>query len=211
MGNQRTSGLTKRGGVWHIDKEFRGVRIRESTGTGNLAQAEELLAKRIDEIRTTTLFGVRPDRTFRMAATKYLEENQHKKSIADDATSLKQLDPFIGHLVLRQVHMQSLQPFIAKRRQDNVKTRTINAPLQVVRRIVNLAEAEWRDEQGLTWLERAPKIKLLPLKDQRSPYPLSREEQSLFFQELPDHLARMALFKVNTGARARHLGIQRSG
>lgn len=54
---------------------------------------------------------------------------------------------------------------------------------------------------GLTWLERAPKIKLLPMKDQRAPYPLSREEQSLFFQELPDHLARMALFKVNTGCR----------
>src|SRR5579871_1990749 len=23
MGNQRTSGLTKRGGVWHVDKQFR--------------------------------------------------------------------------------------------------------------------------------------------------------------------------------------------
>ena len=31
------------------------------------------------------------------------------------------------------------------------------------------------------------------------PYPLSREEQSRLFQELPPHLARMALFKVNTG------------
>lgn len=39
------------------------------------------------------------------------------------------------------------------------------------------------------------------MKDQRAAYPLSREEQALFFQELPDHLARMALFKVNTGCR----------
>lgn len=148
MGTQRTSGLTKRGGIWHIDKEYRGVRICESAGTSNLAQAEELLAKRIDEIRTTTLFETRPDRTFRVAATKYLEENQHKRSISDDASCLKQLDPFIGHLVLRQVHMGTLQSFIAKRSQDKVKTRTINAPLQVVRRIVNLAEAEWRDEQA---------------------------------------------------------------
>jgi integrase len=82
-----------------------------------------------------------------------------------------------------------------------VKTRTINAPLEVVRRIVDLAETEWRDEHGLTWLERAPKIKLLPMKDQRPPYPLSREEQAVFLQELPDHLTRMALFKVNTGCR----------
>jgi hypothetical protein len=35
----------------------------------------------------------------------------------------------------------------------------------------------------------------------RTPYPLSWEEQRLFFRCLLDHLARMALFKVNTGCR----------
>lgn len=201
MGNQTTSGLTKRGGVWHIDKKFRGVRIRESTGTSDVAQAEEQLAARIDQIRKATFFGVRPDRKFRAAATKYLEENQHKKSISDDATQLKQLDPFIGDLTLRQVHMGSLQPFVVKRQKDKVKTRTINAGLEVVRHILNLAEGEWRDEQGITWLERAPKVKLIPIKDKRPPYPLSREEQAVFFPELPDYLARMSLFKSNTGTR----------
>ena len=53
----------------------------------------------------------------------------------------------------------------------------------------------------MTWLETAPKIKLFSVKDSRAPYPLTQEEQSLLFQELPDHLARMALFKVNTGCR----------
>jgi integrase len=201
MGNQASSGLTKRGGVWHIDKVFRGVRIRESTGTGDLDQAEEQLAARIDAIRKADVFGARPDRKFRVAATKYLEENQHKKSIADDAGLLKQLDPFIGDLLLKQVHMGTLQPFIAKRQQDKVKTRTINAGLEVVRHILNLAEREWRDERGLTWIERAPKIRLFPIQDRRPPYPLSREEQAVFFPELPDYLARMALFKSNTGTR----------
>jgi integrase len=70
-----------------------------------------------------------------------------------------------------------------------------------VRHILNLAASEWRDEQGLTWLEYAPKIKLLKVTDGRPPYPLSREEQAVLFRELPDHLARMALFKVNTGCR----------
>ena len=45
MGNQRTSGITKRGGVWHIDKQFRGARICESTGTSDLTQAGEYLAE----------------------------------------------------------------------------------------------------------------------------------------------------------------------
>ena len=161
----------------------------------------EYFAKRIDQIRSANVYGLRTDRTFRAAATKFLEENQHKRSLADDALLLRQVDPFIGELKLRQVHMGSLQAFIAKRRTAGVKSRTINNALALVRHILNLAASEWRDEQGLTWLEYAPKIKLLKVTDGRPPYPLSREEQAFLLQELPDHLARMALFKVNTGCR----------
>lgn len=35
----------------------------------------------------------------------------------------------------------------------------------------------------------------------RKPYPLSWEEQNKLFKELPAHLAKMALFAVNTGCR----------
>lgn len=86
------------------------------------------------------------------------------KSITEDALHLKQLDPFIGELELRQVHMGSLQPFIAKRKADGVKTKTINIALAVVRRILNLAASEWIVERGMTWLETAPKIKLFRSK-----------------------------------------------
>jgi len=201
MGNQKKSGLTKRGGIWHIDKQFRGARICESTGTSDIRQAEEYLAKRIVELRETRLYGARELRSFRSAATKYLLEYNYKKRIKDDALHLKQLDPFIGVLELKQVHMGSLQEFIAQRRRDGVKTKTLNLALGVVRRILNLAATEWIDRQGKTWLKQAPKIKLFPLRDARPPYPLTREEQALLFQELPDHVARMALFKVNTGLR----------
>jgi integrase len=167
--------------------------------------SKEYLAKRVIELRETRLYGTRELRSFRSAATKYLQEYSHKKRIKDDALHLKQLDPFIGALELKQVHMGSLQEFIAKRRQDGVKTKTLNMALGVVRRVLNLAASEWMDERGKTWLEAAPKIKLFPVKDARSPYPLTREEQALLFRELPDHLARMALFKVNTGLREKEV------
>jgi hypothetical protein len=111
------------------------------------------------------------------------------------------LDPFIGELALKHVHMGSLQTFITRRRSDGVKTKTINCALGVVRRVLNLAASEWIDERGMTWLERAPKIKLFPVIDARPPYPLSTDEQALLFQEVPEHLARIALFKVNSGCR----------
>jgi integrase len=201
MGNQKTSGLTKRGGIWHIDKQFRGVRIRESASTSNLTEAVALLAKRIEAIRKTLIYGVRPERTFRAAATKYLQENQHKRSISDDAGHLAILDPFIGDLYLSQVYMEKRQPFIDKRRKDGVKAKTINLSLEAVRRILRLAALEWRDERGMTWLETAPKIKLFPVTDARKPHSLSVEEQEVLFRELPVHLLRMASYKVNAGNR----------
>src|SRR3984957_307629 len=70
------------------------------------------------ELRETRLYGTRELRSFRSAATKYLQDYNHKKRIKDDALQLKHLDQFIGRLGLKQVHMGSLQDFIAKRRQD---------------------------------------------------------------------------------------------
>ena len=64
----------------------------------------------------------------------------------------------------------------------------------MVRHILNLAETEWRDENNLSWLLKAPKIKLEKQTDVRKPYPLSYDEQTRLFNELPDHLKHMALF-----------------
>ena len=97
--------------------------------------------------------------------------------------------PKRGRFRLTNDEIRVRYAFIASRRADCVKTTTINLALGTVRRILNLAASEWRDERGMTWLEHAAKIKLLPAKDKRAPYPLSREEQSALFQGLPDYLS----------------------
>lgn len=201
MGRKRIPGIYKKGSHWQIDKKIFGYRLCESTGTGDLEEAEKYLARRIDEIRQATVYGVRPKRSFMEAATKFLMENQHKRSIDDDAGRLREVVKYIGDLSLESIHIGSLQPFIEGRRKDGVSTRTINHGLKVVRRILNLAASEWMDEFGLTWLANAPKIKLLPEHDLRKPYPLNWDEQHRLFDELPSHLEKMALFAVNTGCR----------
>jgi integrase len=70
-----------------------------------------------------------------------------------------------------------------------------------VRRILRLAADEWRDKQGATWLEMAPKFKLFRITDARKPHSLSVVEEQFLFQQLPSHLLRMALYKANTGIR----------
>jgi len=203
MGRSKTTGLTCRNGVWHIQKYIKGYgRLRESTGTCDYEEAERYLIARINQIRNASLYGVRPVRIFREAATKYLLEHQHMPSIKDTAIVLKQLDGFIGDVALNRIHDGAVAGFVRRRISDGVSHRTINIALERVVRILRLAATMWRDEHGLTWLEVVPKLTMLDeRKTQRKPYPLSWQEQRVFFRLLPDHLARMALFKANTGCR----------
>ena len=151
MGRKKTPGLYKREEIWHIDKRIRGTRLCESTGTRDLAEAEAYLARRSEDVRQAKVYGVRPSRSFREAATRFLKENGHKRSLVDDAMHLKQLDPFIGHLPIASVHTGTLQGFIDARKAKGIKSKSINLALSVVRRILNLAAAEWLDESNLTW------------------------------------------------------------
>jgi len=160
-----------------------------------------MLARLTEETRQAQIYGVRPNKTFEQAAAKFVLENQHKRSLRDDVSRLSQLLPWIGQVTLDKIHRGTLDPWIAQRRKDSVATGTINHGLMLVRRILNLAATEWVDEYGLTWIQAAPKIKLLPDREKRQPYPLSWDEQTQLFKELPGHLAAMALFAVNTGCR----------
>src|SRR5208337_3879712 len=155
MGRKKVAGLINRKGIWHIDKVVRGRRVCESTGESDIGKAEEFLARRIEQIRQAEVYGVRPKRTWRKAATKYINEAT-KATLREDARHLKILDPFIGSLPLEAVHMGSLGPFIEARRAEGRSKRTINYALQTVRHVLNLAAGEWMDEFGMTWLAHAP-------------------------------------------------------
>jgi hypothetical protein len=182
MGRKRTPGLIKRAGIWHIDKQFRGSRLCESTGSSDLKEAEAYLARRIEEVRQARVYGVRPSRTFRQAATKYLldaTESGELRSLDRNAQALKLLDPYIGDLPLHQVHMGTLESYVRKRRGQGIKNGTLRRDLSVVRRVLNLASRLWRDEHGLTWLETPPLIQLPKDTDARPTYPLSWGEQEL--------------------------------
>jgi hypothetical protein len=201
MGRKKSPGLVKRGVIWHLDKRIGGRRVCQSTGSAELEEAENVVARLIEETRQAQLYGVRPQRTFEQAAAKFVVENSHKRSLDTDVIRLKQLMPWVGQISLDRLHRGTLDLWVAHRQRDGAAAGTINHGLKVVRRILNLAATEWMDEHGLTWIQAAPKIKLLPDREKIRPYPLSWDEQAKLFSELPGHLAAMALFAVNTGCR----------
>ena len=201
--SKKQTGLTKRGAYWHINKIVKGHRLYESTGTSDLEEAERYLNRRIHELREEFVHGEKRQRTFIEAATKYLNE-ETKKSLDRDAVTLKAVMPYIGELPLEQVHMETLNPFIAERKKSGISVGTINRDLAIIRRVLVLASRLWRDDKGRTWLREAPLLRML--KDNpRKPYPITREEQTRLLAELPKHLADMVLFAVNTGCREKEI------
>lgn len=126
MGRNKTTGLIKRGSYWYIDKQIFGRRIRESTGATSIAEAQAILARRIEDARQAKIFGVRQKRTFKEAATKYLQAHHYKDSIDTDASKLRAVMPYVGEMYLSTIHMDSLQLYIKARIKAGRKMRTIN-------------------------------------------------------------------------------------
>jgi integrase len=212
MARKTITGLYERNGIWHADKVVRGQRLQESTGTSNREEAEQYLIHRLEKLREEKVYGIRRVRSWREAATRYLVEYKDMPSIGLAAIYLEQLDPYIGDLPLTHVDDESLAPYIKDKLKPSrtstgkvkpgVTPRTVNIALEKVIRILNLCARKWRDEEKRPWLDTVPMIsKLDEKRSRRTPYPLSWEEQSLLFSELPDHLRRMALYKVNCGSR----------
>lgn len=201
MGRKKSPGLKKRGRIWWIDKRIKGHgRVAESCGTTNLAEAEQYLAFRLNEIREAMVYGIRPTRTFQEAAIKFLEDNQEKNLFERYTFAFDRVMPHIGHLRLDRIHNDTLSSYRRARRADGVSAGTINKELSCVRRVLNLAARVWRHNNGMSWLDSPPLIEM-EKGAKRRPYPLSWEEQDRLFRELPPHLQRIALYKVNTGCR----------
>jgi integrase len=166
----------------------------------------------LEQLRQEKVYGVRKVRTWEEAATRFLIESKDQPSIHLTALCMKQLHPFLGHLPLTHIDDQALEPFIKDRQttkvlacgrvEKAVTNRTINIAIERAVRVLTLCARKWRDDDRRPWLDSVPMLKKLEeKKSSRKPYPMSWEEQSILFGELPGHLQTMALFKVNTGCR----------
>ncbi|MFV3291986.1 tyrosine-type recombinase/integrase [Pseudomonas sp. NY11955] len=195
-----------------MDKVYKGERIRESTGTGDREEAEQYLIHKLEKLRQQKVYGVRQVHTWEEAAMRYLLEVKDQPSIHLTALCMKQLHPYLGHLPLTHIDDQALEPFIRDRQTEKVlpdgsiekavSNRTINIAIERAVRVLSLCARKWRDDDRRPWLDSVPMLKKLEeKKSSRKPYPMSWEEQSILFNELPGHLQTMALFKVNTGCR----------
>lgn len=199
-------------GSWSVDKVHKGDRLRRS-GLEDLREAEAWLLEQLARLRHERTI-VRVRRTWDEAATHYIQIYENKLSIEQEIVWLQELRPFIGDLPLDRIYDATLKPFVDHQRKKpvtagprrrivryGVKSKTINLKLGLVRHILILAARSWRDDDGNPWLPAAPLITMVEGGDEREPRQLTWKEQRDHLNDLPDHLARMALFDLNTGVR----------
>lgn len=78
---------------WYLRGSVRGVRVDESTGTGDRAAAEAIRIKREAEVLNRSVFGHRETLTFAEAATLYMKANGERRF----------LTPIIRHFKVEKV------------------------------------------------------------------------------------------------------------
>ncbi len=173
------------------------------------------LLKRLTRIRVASE-GERPRFTFEEAACRYLREHQGKPSLEDEILYLKLAMPYAGQLSLDEICDETLAPLVSAlkapvvtKHKDGTETvrvrknKTVNLVLGTMRQVLNLAARKWRVDgnRRLTWLAQAPLLTMLDLQDARHPKPITWAQQRILLPHLSDHMAQMALFVLNTGAR----------
>ena len=202
MATTHTPGITVLpDGRRFIDKRYLGVRIAVRVGAATQEQAEERLQTEMARVQSDIARKAHARPTFTDCAARYDEQTRDKRSIDVIKWHVALLQSYVGDLEPKQVHDQTLERFVSARLAAGASATTINRSLEVVRTILNRAARSYRDPDGRPWLEGLPPLITMLPENPRSPYPITWQEQDALFRRLPAHLARMALFAVNTGLR----------
>jgi integrase len=179
---------------WWVRFIYNGRRIQHSTGTADQAKAQEYHDKLKASLWDQERLGVKPRRTWNEAVVKYLAETSHKASQSDDRTHLRWVDRFLNGVMLDRIDRELLDRIMTARKAEGVANSTVNRTLEVVRAVLRRAAFDW------DWIAKAPRVRMLPEPKRRIRW-LTREEADRLIGALPEHLAAMARFSLETGLR----------
>ena len=180
--------------VWWIKITVNGRTVQKSTGTPDKSKAQEFHDRLKTQLWEQTKLGAKRDYSWNEAVVRWLNETQHKASRVDDLGHLRWLDHYLNGMALDAINRDALDKLIQAKLATEVSNSTVNRMLALVRSILRKAALEW------DWLDKVPKIRLLPEASRRIRW-ITREEVDRLLLELPDHLKAMVRFSLETGLR----------
>jgi integrase len=125
---------------------------------------------------------------------RWLEETRHKVTQHDDIAHLRWLHDYVDGLLLTEITRDRIDAITKARLSSGVANGTTNRTLAVIRAILRKAALDWE------WIDRYPKIRLLPEAKRRIRW-ITQQEAERLIAELPEHLAAMMRFSLETGLR----------
>ena len=149
MAATRTLGITiLADGRRFIDKRHLGVRIGLRVGSVTQEQAEERLRTEMARVECDGARKAHARPTFTDCAARYLEQSRGKRSFETIRWHVALVQSYLGDLEPKQVHDQTLAPFVNTRLAEGASATTINRSLEIVRTILNRAARSCRDGDG---------------------------------------------------------------
>lgn len=213
--------IFRRGEIWYASYSLPGgKRIKESLGTADKRQAQELHDKRKAELWRVDRLGDFPDVSFEEACLRWLEEKADKKSLDSDKSRIEfWLIHFEG---MRLKDITEAKIYAAVSRMQNRKAKEIwqskaeaakrkgkDVPvfepkpvttatkakhLAMMKALLRAAERDWK------WLEKAPVIKVPAVRNKRFRW-LEYAEAKRLIDECPEPLKSVVKFALATGLR----------
>ncbi|QKM48886.1 Tyrosine recombinase XerC [Burkholderia glumae] len=185
-----------------------GPVVQGSTGTSNKAQAKELHDRLKVELWNQARLGHKPRYTWNDAVVRYISDREGLSSLETSKTHLRWLDQHLSGVALADIDRNRIDAIaLAKRREPKViRTKsgivttdqcvsagTVTRVIGVLKAVLNAA-VEWE------WLDRVPVTKRAKVVQKRIRW-LTPAQAERLLAELPDHLADMARFALETGLR----------
>jgi len=177
------------------------VEIRESSGKTSKREAEEIFARRIREVTDEILYGRKHGWTVADGCAMYLEERKAHQ-VRDALYNTDILCRFCGDVEMSKIsrYHSSVVALIADCEERGNSHATINHHLKCLQKILNDASKVWKDEDGNSYLDATPVIRLLPVESTEG-HPLTLVEEKNLFHFLPEYLRDAAGFVLNAGLR----------
>lgn len=213
--------IFRRGSIWYADFTAPdGKRIKQSLGTEDKRQAQELHDRLKSEQWRIERLGDFPDVTFDDACLRWLEEKAHKKSLdADKGRIGFWLIHFQG-VLLKSISEAKIYAAISKmtnrKHRDNWESKAsslrkrgdvvdpfVEVPVSIstkakhlalMKAIMRAAERDWK------WIERGPVIKVPQERGKRVRW-LEPHEAIRLINECSEPLKSIVVFALATGLR----------
>jgi integrase len=195
--------LIKRGRVWQISiRDSNGNRIRRSLKTSNRKKAQRIHDKVAGEVAEGRWFEERPKHSFKEMMDRYLSEHvSQKKSARSYRGYVKNLLAFFGEdILISEITPPLINQFKMKRREDGVKSGTINRDLSILKNCFNIAMKQWE------WVDSNP-VTRIPMEKEppgRVRF-LTDEEFERLCDACPEWLKPIVLIAKHTGMRKENI------